>query len=234
MNPSLKALRVEHICKTFQEFTLKAHFTVDPGERVILWGRSGSGKTSLLHLIAGLIPLDQNQGGRIFLGDQDITNQPAPRRDIGFVFQDQALFDDLSVVQNAEFGLRVRGIPQAQRRPIALEWLRRVGLGSQASKKAFELSIGERQRVAFVRAVCWQPRVILLDEPFAALDGETRKILREELLSLHELWPAPLLMVTHDEQEAQILGQGRLIFHSDPRDHARSVTRELTKGAGFD
>ena len=234
MQSSGRALRVENVCKVFQEFTLKAHFEVNPGERVILWGRSGVGKTSLLQLIAGLIPMDRDREGQIFLGEENITTQSPQKRNMGFVFQDQALFADLSVAENAAFGLKVRGVPPSERRQIIEDWLKRVGLSGFASKKASQLSIGERQRVAFIRAVCWQPRVILLDEPFAALDGETRRILREELLALHELWPAPVLMVTHDEEEAQILGHGRLIFHSDPQDHARSVTRELTKGAGFD
>ena len=234
MNSLLGTLQVQCIKKSFKSWTLKADFKVHPGERVILWGKSGMGKTTLLHLLAGLIPWGQDASGKILLGHQEVTHLPTQKRDIGFVFQDQALFADRSVFENAEFGLKVRGIAADERKVIVEDWLSRVGLLSLSSRKAYQLSIGEKQRVAFVRAVCWKPRLILLDEPFASLDQEMRRLLRQELISLHELWPAPLIMVTHDEQEALVLGHGRLIFHSDPQDHARSVTRELTKGAGFD
>lgn len=235
MKPSLlSALKVQSVQRRFESWTLKAHFEVSPGERVILWGKSGMGKTTLLHLLAGLTPFGQHSRGKIWLGDQDITDVSPQKRDIGFVFQDQALFGHRSVFENAEFGLKVRGVERDQRREIVEDWLSRVGILSLSSQRADQLSMGERQRVAFVRAVCWKPRLILLDEPFTALDQNTRNILREELIALHELWPAPLIMVTHDEYEAQALGHGRLIFHFDPQDHARSVTRELTRGMGFD
>ena len=121
------------------------------------------------------------------------------------IFQDAGMFPALDVLGNATFGLRMRGMAKAEREGEGLRWLERVGLASLARSPVDKLSGGERQRVAFVRAVIWKPRLLLLDEPFSALDAGLRDALRSELLELHRLCPAPLLLVSHDERDAAAL-----------------------------
>jgi ABC-type nitrate/sulfonate/bicarbonate transport system ATPase subunit len=111
----------------------------------------------------------------------------------------------MSVAENAAFGLRMRGVAKAERRAQALKWLERVGLADRADSAVHSLSGGEKQRVAFVRALIWKPRLLLLDEPFSALDAELRAGLRRELLSLLAEWPVPMILVTHDREDAEAL-----------------------------
>jgi ABC-type Fe3+/spermidine/putrescine transport system ATPase subunit len=179
-------------------FELQADFTVRAGERVALLGPSGAGKTTLLRAIAGLEPLS---GGKLTLGSLDLTNLPARQREIGFVFQDAALFPSLSVLENAAFALRMRGMPARDREREVMPWLERAGIAALRDRSVEALSGGEAQRVAWVRALVWKPRLILLDEPFSALDRELRTRLQEQLVELHAFWPAPLLVVSHDEQD---------------------------------
>ncbi|MGK5084748.1 ATP-binding cassette domain-containing protein [Bdellovibrionota bacterium FG-1] len=204
-------LKVENLAKQMGSFILQADFEVGPGARIALVGPSGSGKTTLLRIIAGLEPLDGvADRGRIWLGDREIGGLPAAQRNIGFVFQDAALFDSLSVLENAAFGLRMRGKGEQERRAQTLPWLERVGLTQFADQRVTHLSGGERQRVALVRALVWKPDLLLLDEPFSSLDSDLKQSLRQEILQLHEAWPVPLLMVTHDEEDVRSLATGRL------------------------
>ena len=122
------------------------------------------------------------------------------------------MFPSLSVVENAFFGLRMRGVPKDQCEAEALIWLERVGLKSLATASVDTLSGGERQRVAFVRALIWKPRLMLLDEPFSALDTALRATLRHELVELHKLWPVPLLFVTHDQADFEAVATLQLKF----------------------
>ncbi len=186
---------------------LRADFAVAGGERAALLGSSGSGKTTLLRLLAGL---DRADSGRILLDGREITALAPEKRDIGVIFQEQALFPALDVLDNVTFGLRMRGVQAGEREAQGMEWLERVGLASKARSNVNVLSGGERQRVAFARAVSWKPRALLLDEPFSALDPSLRSALRQELLRLHSLWPVPLLLVTHDEADVAELATRRL------------------------
>jgi len=195
---ALGDLVLSKVSKRIADFTVRADFTVKSGERVALTGRSGSGKTTLFRLIAGLEKLDE---GSVKLGEREISLESPARREIGVVFQEHALFPALNVLQNAAFGLAMRGVGRADREAQAEEWLARVGLKPRLHSPIGELSGGERQRVAFVRAVIWKPKLLLLDEPFSALDPSLRGALRRELVLLHELWPAPLLVITHDEAD---------------------------------
>jgi ABC-type Fe3+/spermidine/putrescine transport system ATPase subunit len=189
-----------------QGFELRADFEVQPGERLAVLGRSGSGKTTLLRLIAGLESLAPSRDqGTICLGAREITHVSPQSREIGYVFQDAALFESMSVLENAAFGLRMRGVGRSQRCETVLPWLERVGLRDRADHGVQRLSGGERQRVAFVRALVWKPRLLLLDEPFSALDHDLRQTLREELLRLHAAWPVPLIVVTHDREDVEAL-----------------------------
>ncbi|MCM2278730.1 MAG: ATP-binding cassette domain-containing protein [Oligoflexia bacterium] len=219
---STTELRVEALAKRIGTFTLQADFMLGPGERAALVGRSGSGKTTLLRLLAGLEAPDL---GRIRLGKREITMLPPQKREIGMVFQDQALFPGLDVLENVTFGLRMKGVSRKEREALALPWLEKVGLLDRARFPVERLSGGEGQRVAFVRAILWRPKLLLLDEPFSALDAELRGVLRRELVELHQLWPVPLLLVTHDVQDLEAIATVRLELHESRGGEIRSVRR---------
>ena len=196
----MEELRVQGLRKQIGALTLAADFTVKAGERVGIIGPSGCGKTSLLRAVSGLDRKSQDQG-QVFLGPDNITGWPAERRQIGMVFQEASLFPGLNVLENAAFGLRMQGLAKKERDERALVWLDKVGLRALANSSVENLSGGEKQRIAFVRAIVWKPRALLLDEPFSALDAELREGLRRELVELHQLWPVPLLFVTHDQAD---------------------------------
>lgn len=198
-------VRAVDIVKSFAKFpALNAvSLEVRPGELMALLGPSGSGKTTLLRVIAGL---EFPQAGRVEFGGADVTFAAAAERGVGFVFQHYALFRHMSVAQNIAFGLDVR--PRS-RRPSGAErrrWvealLHLVALDGLGNRKPAQLSGGQRQRVALARALAVEPRVLLLDEPFGALDATVRKSLRRELRRIHEATGVTTLFVTHDQEEA--------------------------------
>jgi sulfate/thiosulfate transport system ATP-binding protein len=199
------SIHIRKITKTFGKFSaLKdVDFTVEGGELVALLGPSGSGKTTLLRLIAGL---DFPDEGQILFGDRDVTFRSAYQRRAGFVFQHYALFQHLSVFENIAFGLRVRkrrhrpSEPQIRARVEQL--LETIQLANFAKRLPSQLSGGQRQRVAFARALAIEPEVLLLDEPFGALDAKVRKELRHWLRRFHDTTHLTSLFVTHDQEEA--------------------------------
>jgi len=222
----LGSLRVQGLSKKIDGFTLEADFSIQVGERMALSGRSGAGKTTLLRILAGLDELDLSRDrGKIFLGTQEVTGLSPQKRDMGFVFQDQALFPLLNVMDNLTFGFRMRGASKAEREFQAMDGLKRVGLESKALASVENLSGGEKQRVAFLRAILWKPKLLLLDEPFSALDGELRDVLRKELVELHRLWPAPLLLVTHDEADILAVATSRLQLKWNESNSVRRIER---------
>jgi sulfate transport system ATP-binding protein len=173
--------------------------TVHPGELLALLGPSGSGKTTLLRLIAGL---DQPDAGRITIGQEDNTARKPKERGVGFVFQHYALFRHMTVFENIAFSLRIRKARQAEVQARVLELLSLIQLESLAGRYPAQLSGGQRQRVALARALASQPRVLLLDEPFGALDAVVRRDLRRWLRQLHEAQKITTIFVTHDQEEA--------------------------------
>ena len=205
------------------------HIEVDDGEVVALLGPNGAGKTTLLRAIAGLMPVSS---GRVELDGEALEDSgsmryvPTERRSIGFVFQDYLLFPHLSVLDNVAFGLRARGMADAQRR--AREWLGRVGLGRYASASPSSLSGGERQRVALARALAPDPRVLLLDEPLAALDVTTRAALRRDLKTHLSSFRGIRLLVTHDPLEASVLAD-RLVVMENGRQVQTGTPAEVTE-----
>ncbi|MDR3607263.1 MAG: ATP-binding cassette domain-containing protein [Oligoflexia bacterium] len=219
-----ETLFVRGLRKPIADWVLTADFEVGPGERAAILGRSGIGKTTLLRIIAGLEPPG---AGSIWLGKEDITNLPAERRRIGFVFQDQALFPTMNVLENVVFGLRMAGVPRAEREKTGLEWLERVRLSKHARARVATLSGGEAQRVAFARAWVMRPRVLLLDEPFSSLDEEIRGELRQILREAHAAWPVPMLMVSHDAKDIDELVTVPLRFQEEQGGSMRSVFRFL-------
>ncbi len=201
------SIEVRNISKTFESFqALKGvSLEVKSGELMALLGPSGSGKTTLLRIIAGLEFPDPGSGGVVFHGE-DVTGQGARERQVGFVFQHYALFRHLTVFENIAFGLRVR---PRNRRPTeakiiekVTELLRLIQLEGLAGRYPSQLSGGQRQRVALARSLAVEPRVLLLDEPFGALDAKVRKELRRWIRRLHDEIHVTSLFVTHDQDEA--------------------------------
>jgi sulfate transport system ATP-binding protein len=194
-----------NIVKKFDQFTaLKGvNLKVEEGELVALLGPSGSGKTTLLRIIAGL---ERPTSGEILFGGQSLTGRSLRERKVGFVFQHYALFRHMTVFENVAFGLRVK--PKAERPTDAeigervMRLLTMVQLDPFAKRYPSQLSGGQRQRVALARALAIEPRVLLLDEPFGALDAKVRKELRRWLRGLHEQMGLTSLFVTHDQEEA--------------------------------
>ncbi len=201
------------------------HFVVDAdvsaiaGETLVLLGPNGAGKTSLLQALAGLLPIDD---GRICLDgtvlDDPSTGSwvPTERRSIGYVFQDHLLFPHLSALENVAFGLRARKMSKTEARRRAAVWLERVGLADYASARPGSLSGGQAQRVALARALVLEPRLLLLDEPLAALDATTRVEIRRDLRRHLAAHPGSRIVVTHDPVDAFALAD-RVVVLEDGR-----------------
>ena len=201
------SIEVRNLTKQFGSFKAldDVSLKIESGELMALLGPSGSGKTTLLRIIAGLEFPDPGPARILFHGE-DVTQLPASRRQAGFAFQHYALFRHLSVFENVAFGLRVR--PRKERlgrdaiRRRVRELLELVQLEQFERRLPAQLSGGQRQRVALARALAVQPKVLLLDEPFGALDAKVRKELRRWLRQLHGQIPITTLFVTHDQDEA--------------------------------
>jgi len=183
---------------------------VAEGEIVCLVGPSGCGKSTLLNLIAGF---EEPEAGEILI-DGKPPGKPGPDRVI--MFQEGALFPWLTVLDNVAFGLKMAGYTKEERRALAMEELRKVGLDKFAKNRIHELSVGMRQRVALARALVMQPRVLLMDEPFAALDAQTRDSLHAELQKLWAEQKMTIIFVTHNVREAACLGDRVLVMSPRP------------------
>ncbi len=192
---------IRDVTKTFGSFVAldKVSVEVPNGSLLALLGPSGSGKTTLLRIIAGLEVADR---GMVLHHEEDITHQSARDRKVGFVFQHYALFRHMTVAQNIGFGLRVRGAGRAEIRQRVAELLHLIRLEGLGSRYPSQLSGGQRQRIALARALAAQPRVLLLDEPFGALDAKVRQELRLWLRKLHDEIHVTSIFVTHDQEEA--------------------------------
>ena len=184
---------------------------VPDGELTILLGPSGCGKTTTLRMIAGFV---EPSAGRIAIAGRDVTREPPWRRNIGLVFQSYALFPHLTVSENVAFGLRRRGVAEADIRARVARALELVRLGSYGARMPRALSGGQQQRVAIARAVVIEPDVLLLDEPLSNLDAKLREDVRRELRALQRQLGITTLMVTHDQAEAMALGD-RLVVMSE-------------------
>jgi sulfate/thiosulfate transport system ATP-binding protein len=196
---------------------------VPDGSLTALLGPSGSGKSTLLRVIAGLEGPDS---GTVEINGRDATGVPPQRRGIGFVFQHYAAFKHMTVRDNVAFGLTVRKLPKAQVREKVDELLGIVGLSGYQDRYPNQLSGGQRQRMALARALAVEPRVLLLDEPFGALDAKVRTELREWLRVLHERVPVTTILVTHDQEEAMSVAD-RIVVMNDGRIEQVGHPREL-------
>lgn len=207
------AILIRGLTKKFSDFTAvdKLDLEIESGEFFSMLGPSGSGKTTVLRLVAGF---DLPTSGTISLNGVDVTNSAPFDRDVNTVFQDYALFDHLSVIENVEYGLRVRRVAKAQRRARALEALAKVHLADFADRKPAQLSGGQRQRVALARAIVVEPKILLLDEPLGALDLKLREKMQIELKQLQRELGITFIFVTHDQDEALTLSDRIAIFNN--------------------
>ena len=200
---------------TLGPLDLDMAITVEEGEVVALLGPNGAGKTTLLRAVAGLVPFHTGHvrlDGKMLEDTATREYVPTERRPIGFVFQDYLLFPHLSVIDNVAFGLRSRGVSRQAAAGKAAYWLDRVGLSSYAESKPAELSGGQRQRVALARALAPDPRLLLLDEPLAALDATTRAEVRRDLKRHLDSFEGIRLVVTHDPLEAVALADRLIVM----------------------
>jgi sulfate transport system ATP-binding protein len=195
------SIRLAAITKSFGglQVVKAVSLEVREGELFVLLGASGSGKSTVLRMIAGLASPD---AGRIWLHGQDVTELPPQERGIGFVFQNYSIFRHMSVADNIEFPLKIRQVPAAERLRRREEMLDRIGLGGFGNRRAHQLSGGQQQRVALARALVHEPSVLLLDEPFGALDAKIRGQLRRSLRVIQQQLGVTTILVTHDQEEA--------------------------------
>jgi sulfate/thiosulfate transport system ATP-binding protein len=210
------SILIENINKQFGDFQALQNINLEikQGTLVALLGPSGSGKSTLLRAIAGL---ENPDSGRIYINNYEATHLDVQRRNIGFVFQHYALFKHLTIRQNIAFGLEIRKVPRQQVKQKVDELLDLIQLQGLGDRYPSQLSGGQRQRVALARALAVQPQVLLLDEPFGALDAKVRKELRAWLRRLHEEVHVTSVFVTHDQEEAMevadeivIMNHGRI------------------------
>jgi sulfate transport system ATP-binding protein len=229
-------ITVNDVCKRFGGFTALEDVTLEvpDGSLTALLGPSGSGKSTLLRIIAGLESPDR---GTVSLAGRDVTAARPQDRGIGFVFQHYAAFTHMSVRENVAFGLRIRKRPRPEVRERVDELLGLVGLTAWAEQRPHQLSGGQRQRMALARALAVEPQVLLLDEPFGALDATVRAELRQWLRRLHDEQGATTVLVTHDQEEAMevadriaVMHEGRVEQVGAPREVYDQPANEFVMG----
>ena len=218
------------------------NFDLMEGEFLSILGPSGCGKTTLLRILIGLDTADE---GQILKGEQEISKLPSAQRGMGIVFQNYALFPNMTVLQNVQYALTLRPETKKQAREIAMHTIEQVGLTDQINKRPNQLSGGQQQRVAIARTLATNPDIILLDEPISALDVTNREIMKAELKSLQKKFNATMLFITHDQEEAfflsdriMVMDQGNVeqldtplnIYQHPTSDYVRSfVVEQLDK-----
>ncbi|MQY02520.1 ABC transporter ATP-binding protein [Actinomadura macrotermitis] len=220
--PDGLALRAEGVALGYGGRPVVTDLDLDvrPGEVLVIAGPSGCGKSTLLRAFAGLLPA---AAGRVTAGGEPVTG---PSADRALVFQDDALLPWRTARRNVELPLAIRGVPRGERRERAAHWLERVGLADAAGRLPRELSGGMRQRVQLARALAGEPRAILMDEPFGALDAQTRATMQRLLVEVLASAPATVVFVTHDVDEALLIGDRVVVLGP------RGVAAEVRPGTG--
>ena len=204
-------LEVKNLSKTFdtKEAVKDVSFAVDEGEFLSILGPSGCGKTTLLRMLIGLI---KPTSGSIWKDGVDITDAAPSKRNMGFVFQNYALFENMTVLRNVEYALRIRKEAKADARNTALTLLEKMGLSEYKNAKPYSLSGGQQQRVAIARTLALNPDTILFDEPMSALDVATRLALRKELKQIQKEFHTTMIYITHDQEEAFAMSDKILVM----------------------
>ena len=205
-------LSVRHLNKSFdgKQVLRDLSFDLMEGEFLSILGPSGCGKTTLLRILIGL---EQADGGEIRKGGRDISSLPSFERGMGIVFQNYALFPNMTVLQNVQYALTLRKETKKDARLTAIRTLEQVGLLDQMNKRPNQLSGGQQQRVAIARTLATNPDIILLDEPISALDVTNREIMKAELKQLQKKFNVTMLFITHDQEEAFFLSDRVMVMH---------------------
>ncbi|MFH0967572.1 MAG: ABC transporter ATP-binding protein [Methanobacteriota archaeon] len=205
-----------HLIKKLRDYEMKIEFTVNPGEVLVLLGENGSGKSTILNLLAGLLTPDEGEitlgGNTIFSSEKDIFSPPE-ERNIGYVFQNYALFPHMSVFENIAYGLKMRNKPKTQIIEQIQRTLKDLDIAHVRDERVTNLSGGQRQRVAIARALIIEPHLLLLDEPLTALDQASRDRIRVELRDQLVTSGQPSILVTHSMKDAQIIGDKVIVLH---------------------
>lgn len=205
-------LQLNKIAKSYDDTSVvrDLDLVIQKGEILCLLGPSGCGKTTTLKMISGLLKPDT---GSIILDGEDITNLPPEKRSVSTVFQNYALFPHMTVLQNITYGLKLRKVAKSEREQKGLEYLEMAGLNGYEKAYVSELSGGEQQRVALMRSLILQPKILLLDEPLSNLDARLRERMRIEIAELCERFGLTMLFVTHDREEAMVIASRVAVMH---------------------
>lgn len=221
-------LEIQNLHMDYENISIDFSATLKKGKTLAIVGHSGSGKSTILRMIVGLLPSGKN--AKIHLDNKDITKLPPNKRDIGMVFQSPCLFEHLKIIDNATFALDCKGISKKQRQEIGKDWLKRFGLDSMENRLPHTLSGGEAQRVSLVRTLIAEPKVVLFDEPFSALDAPLRKKLTADLSTWQKELGFTAILVTHDIEEAKKLGDkiivmkaGKMIWEGKPEEFVEEL-----------
>ena len=228
-------LQVRNLTHKFDDKTAlnNVSFDVMDGEFLAILGPSGCGKTTILRILIGLL---EATSGTIMMGDQDITKAPSSKRNMGIVFQNYALFENMTVLQNVQYAMKIKKETKANATKAATEMIRRMGLEEHMHKKPSELSGGQQQRVAIARTLVLHPNVILFDEPMSALDVETRLSLRKEIKQIQAEFGTTMIYITHDQEEAfamadriMVMEESNLVQIDTPEDIIKKPANDYVR-----
>lgn len=231
-----KFMEIDHIEKIYGDKVVlnKISFDLHEGEFLSILGPSGCGKTTLLKILIGI---EKQTSGKIYMNQKSIENEDSSKRNMGIVFQNYALFPNMTVLQNVEYALKFRSEYKKNARKIALEVLDQVGLKEHINKKVDRLSGGQQQRVAIARTLALKPKVILFDEPLSALDAANRLIMRKEIKRIQKEYHSTIIYITHDQEEAftmsdrvMVMSEGNIeqiatpmeLYHHPANDYVQS------------
>lgn len=220
-----KKVEVKQLFKEIDGKTILDHISFDvfEGEFLSVLGPSGCGKTTLLRILIGL---DHQNGGEIYLDGREISKEPSSQREMGIVFQNYALFPNMTVLENVEYALKIRKETAKDSKDIARRTLVQIGMEEQLNKKPSQLSGGQQQRVAIARTLALNPKVILLDEPISALDVSNREIMKKELKEIQKKFNATMIYITHDQEEAFFLSD-RIMVMSEGKIEQLDIPSEI-------
>jgi len=228
-------LKVRNLTHKFGDKTAlnNVSFDVMDGEFLAILGPSGCGKTTILRILIGLL---EATSGTVMMGDSDITKAPSSERNMGIVFQNYALFENMTVLQNVQYAMKIKKETKANATEAAMEMIRRMGLEEHMHKKPNQLSGGQQQRVAIARTLVLHPKVILFDEPMSALDVETRLALRGEIKQIQAEFGTTMIYITHDQEEAfamadriMVMEESKLVQIDTPEDIIKNPANEYVQ-----